>query len=66
MVHYVPVHFLGDRVEFHAFGLVHGIKEGWKRVAQGKTPATTVTDVKNALEFLLEKFFVVERRALPL
>jgi hypothetical protein len=62
----VPEDFLVDSVHLTGRGLIDRIEQRRKRVAQAEATATAVADVEHALEFLLERGFVIERRIAPI
>ena len=51
MIDHIPVDLARHTVKLHGVGLVNGIKQGRKGVAQIEAAAAAMTDVKDALQF---------------
>ncbi len=56
---------LGHAVHFHRLGTVDEVEQRRERLAQADAPPAAVTDVEDALQFLLERRFVVESGIAP-
>ena len=65
MVNNLPEDFFGNSVDFTAGGFVHGIKQCRKCMTEIEAAATAVTDIEDALEFLLERFAIIKIISLP-
>ncbi len=65
MVNNFPEDFFGDSVDFTAGGFVNGIKQCRKCMTEIKAAAAAVTDIEDALEFLVERFAIVKIISLP-
>ena len=49
MVNDVPINFLGNRIEFHAFGFVNRIEQRRKRMTQVEAAPATMANIEYAL-----------------
>ena len=54
-----------DRVELAGFATVDQVEQPRKAVAQVEAAAAAVTDIEDALEFLVERFAIVKIISLP-
>jgi hypothetical protein len=60
MIDDVPVNGLGDRVEFHTFGLVYRIEQRRERIAQIETATAAVANIEDTLELFEQRRLVIE------
>jgi len=66
MIDDVPIHRLGNAVDFHRIRLINCIEQRRKGIAQVEATTATMADVENSLQLLKKRFLGVEFFRLPI
>ena len=65
MIDDIPIDVLGHAIDFHCVGLVNGVEQGGKRIAEIETASAAVANIKDSFEFLEQGLLVIECVRLP-